>query len=423
MDANSRRMLQKLWKDRHTHPGGELQEIEQRLIRVETGLDPVATQSGAHIHLLGGSQTVDAEAIDWDALLASPLATAIPELPASEVTISQGGYYPFYVDVTFDGWFQGGDIWITRTRAGDTSQVWPPPGASDLWSSPGGSRFTDIAPAIDCEPGDVYQLWVDCGEEVTVKRTVFVPWLADRRPKGTTPTKLLVFTESGSHDFGSGVLIRELYLIGSGGGGAGRGGSGSNVVYAGGGGAGGVLKLVNLWVSGVVPFTIGEPGTGGTAGPGTSGGDTTMLGYTAKGGGGGGGFGSPNGASGGSGGGGAGGSVTGFGGAAEPGQGHAGGNGAPTLSNGRGAGGGGAGGPGLNTPVQQPDGGPGIDLSHLVGTAYGDDGVFSAGGRGNAVSVNVRSPIPSSGNGGDSSGGSSAGADGSKGIIIAVVGG
>ena len=81
MDSNSRRMLQKLWKDRHTHSESELQEIEQRLIRVEVGLDPVATQSGAHIHLLGGSQTVDAEAIDWDALLVSPLNTAIPAFP------------------------------------------------------------------------------------------------------------------------------------------------------------------------------------------------------------------------------------------------------------------------------------------------------------------------------------------------------
>src|SRR5690606_12282030 len=171
---------------------------------------PADASTGAHLHLLADEQEVDAEPIEFAALLASPLATTIPAFPTSEVTITQPGYYPFYVDVTFDGWHQGGDIWITRTRGGDTSQVWPPLGASDLWSSPGGSRFTDIAPAIDCEPGDVYRLWVDCGEEVTVKRAVFVPWLADRRPGGgtpTTPTGLLVFTESGSHDFGSGVLL------------------------------------------------------------------------------------------------------------------------------------------------------------------------------------------------------------------------
>src|SRR5690606_22102474 len=145
---NLQRQVNKLYKERHTHASDEGAELEHRVTVIESRLDPVASRVGAHIHLLGGSQTVDAEAIDWDALLASPLATAIPELPTSEVTISQGGYWPFYVDVEFDGWFQGGDIWITRTRAGDTSQVWPPSGASDLWSSPGGSRFTDIAPEI-----------------------------------------------------------------------------------------------------------------------------------------------------------------------------------------------------------------------------------------------------------------------------------
>lgn len=412
MNANERRILFKLWKDRHTHPGGELQEIEQRLIRVETGLDPVATQSGAHIHLLGGSQTVDAEAIDWDALLALPLATAIPAFPTSEVTISQGGYYPFYVHIEFDDWFQGGDIWITRTRAGVTSQVWPPSGASDLWSSPGGSRFTDIAPAIDCEPGDVYQLWVDCGEEVMVKRAVFVPWLADRglaRPPGGGD--LLVFTESGSHDFGAGAVY-DLFLLAGGGAGGGSGSSG------GGGGAGGLLKVPGVVLSGLQEFTVGGGGTASSGLPGGDGGDTTIASYTAKGGGGGGVQSATesvrNGRPGGCGGGG-GARITfpaaGIGGQGVDGQGNDGGNGYNINSCLTAGGGGGVAGPGGDATgcgTGGGVGGDGVDLSHIVGTDYGDGGVF---GKGGSAEIN-KSPVANSGNGG------ALNRDGSSGIII-----
>lgn len=179
MDANSLRRLSWLWKHRHTHSDGDGDELEHRVTVIEARVDTTAS-TGAHLHLLGGSQTVDDEAVEWSSLFATPLAFPIPSFPTTEVTVQEPGYYPIFVHLAFTDWYGGGDVWVTRTRGGVTSQVWPPPGVTSLWTSPGGSSFTGLVPALEWEFGDVIQVWFDGGEEVTLLEAVVVPWLADR---------------------------------------------------------------------------------------------------------------------------------------------------------------------------------------------------------------------------------------------------
>jgi glycine rich protein len=147
----------------------------------------------------------------------------------------------------------------------------------------------------------------------------------------------------------------------------GGGGGGSN---APGGGAGGLLQgVIDLPASGY-PIVIGAGGNPlGTNQPciASSGGDTTGLGVTAKGGGGGGGYGAYNGALGGSGGGAGTDGISGGGpGAGTAGQGNSGGTSYSTGSGGQGwgGGGGGAGGPGANgVSGLSGVGGPGVSSS------------------------------------------------------------
>lgn len=176
--ANSLRRLNKLWKDRHTHTDDD-SDLEQRIIRIETGVDTVYNHTGAYIHLVGDSQTVDDDQVEWSSLLKVPYAFSV-DFPSSEVTIQESGYYCFHVDLEWSDHHGGGDVWLTRTRGELTETVWPPFGTTGLWSSPGGSRFVDTVPAVACEPGDVFELWADTGGAQTVSQAVMVPYLVDR---------------------------------------------------------------------------------------------------------------------------------------------------------------------------------------------------------------------------------------------------
>ena len=163
---------------------------------------PANAATGAHLHLLAGSQAVDDEAVEWSSLFAAPLAFPTPSFPATEMVVQEPGYYPIYVHLAFSDWFGGGTVWVTRTRGGATSQVWPPPGVTTLWTSTGGSSFTGLVPALEWQSGDVIQVWFDGGEEVTLTEAVVVPWLADRsnRPAssgGAVDTAVTTFTTGG----------------------------------------------------------------------------------------------------------------------------------------------------------------------------------------------------------------------------------
>src|SRR5690554_4045438 len=67
-----------------------------------------------------------------------------------------------------------------------------------------------------------------------------------------------------------GVSEVEMWCFGGGGGGGGHNPSGAGAGPGGGGGGGGLVYKPVVVVSGLVPYTIGEGGLGGTLGPGTN---------------------------------------------------------------------------------------------------------------------------------------------------------
>jgi len=225
-------------------------------------------------------------------------------------------------------------------------------------------------------------------------------------------------------DVGQGGLDVEYLIVGGGGGGGGQRG--------GGGGAGGLLENFtgSPWSVGVGSYSVdvGAGGIGGSGSPpytgGSSGGDSSVFGFTAFGGGGGA-LTNDDGLDGGSGGGGGadGPGVAPFpsGGTANPAvQGNNGGDGAgyPGVQNAAG-GGGGAGAAGGNATADSGgatagDGGVGMDLSAFLGTSVGESGVFAGGGGGGADLRDSDNAVGSGGLGGG--GGGSLFGDGVPGV-------
>jgi hypothetical protein len=197
---------------------------------------------------------------------------------------------------------------------------------------------------------------------------------------------LNVFTSDGTFTVPDTDVTCEVFIV--------AGGGGGGMDMGGGGGGGGVIDATNYIVSpGTYSVTVGAGGTGAPAActngqncghmyniPATNGGDSSVFGMTAIGGGAGGSsyFDYSPGAGGSSGG--SGGGTSGYsnggvraGGSGTPGQGNRGGQGGGQYYSG---GGGGAGGQGADS-TSQPDGGPGIANS-ILGTEY----YWAAGGGG-----------------------------------------
>lgn len=410
-----------------------------------TGPLVVSGDLGAHLHMVGGSQSiaVAGEQVTWSGYAEQQLLPArnfAPvTFPTTEWTIQQTGYYDFHIQTVWDTWLEGGSVWLVRTRAGSPSTIWPVLPTS--WTSTVGQSFEAVAPGIPCESGDVYEVFIDHGDgsAKTLDEASVAAVLVDRTfsPPPTVPqTGLLVFTEDTVFDFGDGFTFPNIYIVGAGGG----GGGGS---VGGGGGGGGVVELTNYFVAGVVSVVVGAGGTGGPFG--SQGGDgesSDFDGNAAVGGGGGGGSsGGENGRSGGSGGGGGTDNFDpGIGGAGNPG-----GDGGDAFVAGTtwAAGGGGGmtgnGTPGNTGPVGG-DGGPGFDLS-AVTTSYGAAGFFAGGGGGCPVGTGglgqhgggnaadgsgTTAPQPGvansggGGGGGHEVGGVFPGAAGGDGIVICV---
>ena len=196
------------------------------------------------------------------------------------------------------------------------------------------------------------------------------------------------------------------------------GGGGAGSLYGGGGGGGGlVLDSDGFTVSATgYPIVIGSGGAGptGNCSPGTSGSNSTGLGYVTIGGGQGGGGGGGGGAEAGGSGGGGGGCNTGTVTGTQPSQSNPGATnfGNPGGPGTRGGGGGGAGGAGSSGPGGA--GGAGSDVSPTVGPAPSipNSGVYSAGGGGQAGGT-IGAANTGNGGGGDChSGGRGAGGSG-----------
>lgn len=179
----------------------------------------------------------------------------------------------------------------------------------------------------------------------------------------------------------------DVLVVGGGGGGGGSGG--------GGGGAGGLVLDTIEVTPGTYTIQVGSPGQGGVgqSTAATNGGDSSAFGYTATGGGHGGTRGIDAGSSGGSGGGGNKQSQTTGGSGLQPGTnpgalldlGNDGGDGLNYGGYGAAGGGGGSVEPGQDQKrIAFPgDGGDGVNLSSLFGSALGNCGAFAAGGGSN----------------------------------------
>ena len=222
------------------------------------------------------------------------------------------------------------------------------------------------------------------------------------------------FTSDGTFEVTAGSGEVDYVIVGGGGGGGGDGRSG------GGGGGGGVLFGTFIAVVGTYAAEVGDGGAiSGRNEANTNGGNSSLFGVTALGGG----HGATEGVDASVGASGGGGMARRFGGGAfnsfnaadgTSGQGNSGGATTGTDNpNGSGWGGGGGGaGESAQTNIAwddryDADGGDGIDLSGITSTALGDDGWFGGGGGGGQLAGRV-SPltVPQGGKGGGGHGGS-----------------
>ena len=229
--------------------------------------------------------------------------------------------------------------------------------------------------------------------------------------------KVVAFTSDGEFTVPEGVDEVDVLVVAGGGGGGGNSGSGTG---GGGGGAGGLVwqESHSVTPGSVIDVTVGSGGAGGPADQrGEPGGNSQFGSVEAIGGGAGDtrGTSSTDWVSGDYGDGGSGGgsnyanidpSVYGEGIA---GQGYDGGTGEQDTQ-GQGGGGGGAGAPGENgmgdDATNRPNGGDGMDYSHIFGTNYGNNGWFAGGGGGGGADDGTYA-LP--GNGGQGGGGAGGG--------------
>lgn len=141
-------------------------------------------QTGAYLHLARSStQTVSdgGEAISWT-LGPAPFARFdAPSFPTDEVQIQQPGYYDLVIRLGIDA-DTGGKVWVTRTRGGVESTVRPFEDDPDIWESSAGDRFSEVAAAVVCLPGDILKVYFDgqTGSDVDVTSATCSVYLVDR---------------------------------------------------------------------------------------------------------------------------------------------------------------------------------------------------------------------------------------------------
>lgn len=193
MKVNTRVRLNKLWEERHDHGDDTLQEqitiILNRLDEQEPSIGAAA--SGAYLHLSReATQTigVGGAPISWDTQ--SPLLGRfefVLSVPTAEITIGKTGYYGFYIELRWLTFTGGGDVWITRTRAGVETQVWPRSNTPGAWSDTNGDEFVEIAYGIPLRQGDIIQIHVDHndGSSQELEDAVLAVGLIDRVDKET----------------------------------------------------------------------------------------------------------------------------------------------------------------------------------------------------------------------------------------------
>lgn len=340
--------------------------------------------TGARIHLAATVQEVEAGGgpVVWSDYLAglAPVLFAHGSFPVDRVEVRQVGYYNINVRLDWDTWTGGGVVRLIRERDAEPDFVWLPPN----WSGTDGQRFIDTAHALPFRPGDTLRVVVDHGDGSPhdLAGADFAMYhVGGEGP--VLPPNVLVFTEDGTFDWaaaGMPSVLKAVHLVGGGG----CGGGNDNVTAGGGGGGGRYRLFTSVAVSGNVAVTVGDGATAIT----TIGASTLFGALEAEGGGNGSRYDGDSavidGGSGGGGGSGSGSNPVGVAGTGMSPGGHKGGEGYNhTASNRASGGGGGAGGAGGDAGHATPGpGGVGIDLSHIVGTAYGDLGNFAGGGGG-----------------------------------------
>lgn len=175
--------------------------------------------NGAHIHLIrAATQTiaVDGEPISWDQLngLLGVLEFADPSLPVTKISIPIEGYYNVSVQLGWDSFTDGGEVWVERTRNTVAVKVWPPSEDPGLWTTNDGQFFEGESPAIPCQVGDLIAVYVDHDDVST--QTLGAATLGLYLVHGGTPTLTVcpvlltrVTASSVQHDAFPGFVVAE----------------------------------------------------------------------------------------------------------------------------------------------------------------------------------------------------------------------
>jgi hypothetical protein len=213
MNTNTLRRLNWLWKHRHTHDDDNLAEQLTIIVsEVQQQVDSVGTAAnGAYLHLARTatqSIAVDGEAIDFDQLgllgHAGFGSASISDDGSSggltlgtDIVIPRTGYWDLKITAGWVSFKGGGSVWITRTRGGVETTIYPPTGMpAGVWSSDTGQVFTpELVKGIGCEAGDILKVWIDADDasDQDLASAVLEVELVDR---AGPPALSLAYTET-----------------------------------------------------------------------------------------------------------------------------------------------------------------------------------------------------------------------------------
>lgn len=127
-----------------------------------------SSASGVYWHLLRSatqSIAVGGEAISFDGFSALGYGgVASPTLGTDTIVINTDGYYNVLIATRWDSYAAGGSLWVTRTRNGVETTVWPPSSPASMWTETSGSTFERTAQAIPCQSGDILRVYIDADD-------------------------------------------------------------------------------------------------------------------------------------------------------------------------------------------------------------------------------------------------------------------
>ncbi|HEX7099654.1 MAG TPA: hypothetical protein VF377_10465 [Acidimicrobiia bacterium] len=158
--SNLERIVNKLWSMRHTHDDDTGSDLEQRIIRIETGLDPITAQFGAHVHASAETQeiAVNGDYIEFSVNFGGFVPSGFdPSYPVKEFVVQRTGYYDAALEFAWVSWNRGGSVELHKNGV----KVWPP---GSQWTAPAGRHSgLLVAKGVECSPGDELAWFVDHG--------------------------------------------------------------------------------------------------------------------------------------------------------------------------------------------------------------------------------------------------------------------